>query len=415
MKKIRLAWLCTVVLPAVVVSVPLTSSVVYAQTDFYKNLEFPFYDASSISGCSAASTLSGDGNGVRAYNYFISKGLTPAAASGIVGNMTEESIGVEPERLQGDYTERHPAETLSDFQLNGGLGGNSVGWGTVQFTPPSKYVTVAHNNGESYDQINSLSGQLDFIWQQVDGTQTIKDLSTASTPESAAEVWLHDYERGNPSPTREAYARAYYNLATQNTPLPPSVPVSNTDAGGSDAGGGAGSCGSIGTYQNPFRNVSGLQDAGIDAGVDFSGEGDVYAIGSGTVVSASDSSSWVGGHAIAYKLSDGPAQGKTIYVAENCPVNSSLSVGSQVTSDTVVCHMHNAYPYIETGWATDGTDRPQAYTDNCYYITNPSIGHKTSTAYGVNFDQLLVKLSNPQGSLLGPPITCSLPSGWPQW
>jgi hypothetical protein len=378
-----------------------------------------FFDTDTGTGnssCSSASTLSGSTNGIRAYNYFIGKGLTPQAAAGIVGNMTEESIGVEPERLQNDYTGLHPAETLTDFQLNGGANGRDIGWGTVQFTPPSKYITVSKDNGASYPQINSLSYQLDFVWGQLD-SQIISDLKSAATPEAAADVWLKDYEKGNPSPTREAYARAYYNLATQNTPLPASVPVSSTDAGGSDAGGGvvSGCGGSVEGYSNPFRNVPDIADAGLDAGADYSGEGDVYALGNGTVVYASDSSGWVGGHAIAYKLTDGPAQGKTVYVAENCPVNNSLRKGSSVTSDTVVCHMNNAYPYIETGWAADGTDQPQAYIDKCYYITNPSIAYKTTTNYGINFNQLLVRLGAPKGSLLSPPVTCALPSGWPQW
>jgi hypothetical protein len=289
----------------------------------------------------------------------------------------------------------------------------------AQFTPISSIVNPSRDNGVSDDQLNSLTYQVGFIWNLMNNNPTyykLSELKAATSPENAAKIFFDGYERGTWSDTRAAYARAYYNLATDNTPLPPSVPVSNTDSGGSDAGGGSGICGgSIGAYQNPFRDVSGLQDAGIDAGVDFSGEGDVYALGNGTVVYASDSSGWVGGHAIAYKLTDGPAHGKTVYVAENCPVNNSLSVGSQVTSNTVVCHMHNAYPYIETGWATGSTDKPQAYTDNCYYTTNPSIGHKTSTAYGVNFDQLLVKLGNPQGSLLQPPTTCTLPGEWPQW
>jgi hypothetical protein len=387
----------------------------------------PVTAADSGGGCcnsAAASTLSGDTNGIRAYNFFIGKGMTPEAASGIVGNMTEESIGVEPERLQGDFTSRHPAQTLSAFQIAGGASGHDIGWGTVQFTPPSKYITVSRDKGVSDADINSLGNQLNFVWNQMkhDYPGIISSLNNAQSPEAAATVWLQQYERGNPTPTRQAYARAYYNLATKNIPLPKNVPVSKSDAGDTAAaqqdGGDASSCGASGnsditSYNNPFREIPNIAQAGIDAGVDYSGEGDVKAIGTGVVTFASGKTGWVGGNYIAYKLSEGPAKDKTVYVAENCSVNPALKPGDEVNSETTVCHMHNSYPYIETGWAKDTRDLPLAYVDNCYYLVNPSIGAKTSTAYGVNFDKLMHRLGAPKASLLAPPITCKLPAQWP--
>jgi len=177
----------------------------------------------------------------------------------------------------------------------------------------------------------------------------------------------------------------------------------------------SGGSGDVGGYRNPLRDVSDVGDAGIDAGVDYTGSGPVYALGNGTVVYASNNSGWVGGHAVAYTLKDGVAAGKTVYVAENCPVEPGLKVGDTVTSDTVICRMINTYPYIETGWANTNSDVPKAYIDKCYYIANPSITAKTSTAYGVNFDKLMTKLGAPKASLLAPPVTCTLPAGWPSW
>jgi hypothetical protein len=162
--------------------------------------------------------------------------------------------------------------------------------------------------------------------------------------------------------------------------------------------------------------VPNIAQAGIDAGVDYSGDGPVYAIGNGILLEADPHSGWEGGNSVTYKLTDGPAIGKVIYVAENCTVNPLLSAGQSITSSTVLCVMHNKYPYIETGWAEESSSgaTPLAYVDKCYKITNPSLP-KTSTAYGVNFDALMHRLGAPKAGLLPPPITCTLPTGWPTW
>lgn len=200
--------------------------------------------------------------------------------------------------------------------------------------------------------------------------------------------------------------------------------VQADEGGGSVAGGPptasvgsdcSGSAVSPGNYQNPFKDVHNIAQAGIDAGVDYSGDGPVHPIGDGTITYISGSSGWVGGNAVSYKVTGGTANGKIIYVAENCSVNTQLHVGDPVHADTTICTMHNSYPYIETGWIHDA-DIPMAYADNCYYLVNPSIPNKTSTAYGVNFDSLMHALGAPKASLLAPPVTCKLPSGWPtQW
>ncbi len=193
-------------------------------------------------GVSSPLALTGDTNGVQAYNYFISQGLSPEAASGIVGNMTEESIGVEPERLQGDYTSRHPVETLTPFQIAGGNGGHSIGWGVAQFTPPSSFINAAKKKHASNADMNSLAYQLDYIFTLMKSNPSyykLNQLKAAKTPEEAAGIFLAGYERGTPSPSRQAYARAYYNLATKGTPLPSNVPVSKSAAGGPDSSGAA--------------------------------------------------------------------------------------------------------------------------------------------------------------------------------
>jgi hypothetical protein len=380
--------------------------------------------ASSGNGASSCGTLlNGTGNGVIAFNYFVSKGLSNAAAAGIVGNLSEESTGVDPERLQSNFTSEEPAEgSLVQSDLNA----SGVGWGIAQWTPPSSIITSAQNGGTSLQTVDTLNYQLAFLWQELTSSyqSTLAQLKSAATPEDAATIFLSGFERGDPSPTRQGYARAYYELAVNNTPLPPNVPVSNNSGGSSattdsngtvscgSAGGTNNTVGSTSGYTNPLRSVSGLTPNRIDEGVDYDGTGPVYAIGAGTVVNI-DGSGWPGNVFIVYKLSNGSAAGKYVYFAEDC--TPSVSVGQSVTSSTQICTMYNGGSGIETGWAQDPSNGDVAMAADVYK------GHDgLSTAFGQNFSQLLQSLGAPPGNAnLSTPYPGvdegTLPAGWPTW
>lgn len=185
-------------------------------------------------------------------------------------------------------------------------------------------------------------------------------------------------------------------------------------SGGSIDGSGGGttsSCADLTGCSNPLRDVPNLGPGRIDQGVDYTGDGPVYAACPGTVVDASTNSGWPGGNFIAYKVSGGSAKDLVIFVAENCTLSPSLSVGTTVTPNTVLCQMHNAYPFIEIGWGNGGGNAFAAdQQPSCYDINN-----STSTAFGVNFSAFMKSLGGMPGILQAPPVTCSLPSGWPTW
>lgn len=131
----------------------------FAQSNIYRKLQSPFYDSSPpVESCSENTELVGSNNSEQAYNFFVEKGFTPFQSAAIVGNMIYES-GVEPQRLQGVYDRKVPAETLSTGQLNDA----NLGWGIVQFTPPKKIV----ENVTPKQKANDLEVQLDFIWNQL--------------------------------------------------------------------------------------------------------------------------------------------------------------------------------------------------------------------------------------------------------
>jgi hypothetical protein len=167
--------------------------------------------------------------------------------------------------------------------------------------------------------------------------------------------------------------------------------------------------GAPGNYGNPMRGVTGLRPERVDEGVDYGGSGPIYALGDGVVTSTAGN--WPDGTFISYRLTDGPAVGKTVYVAEN--VTPSVSVGQTVTVNTVVGVLHNAYPDMEIGWAADKYGDTMAAATGQWTPTADT--SSTPTAYGLNFNDLLVSLGAPSGVVGRSGPSGVIASGWPTW
>ena len=163
---------------------------------------------------------------------------------------------------------------------------------------------------------------------------------------------------------------------------------------------------SPGSYANPLRGVSALNPERVDQGVDYNGFGPIFAIGDGFVLSTVNSG-WPGGTFIAYRLSDGPADGLTVYAAED--IDPVVSVGQRVTAGTVLGTMYEGPDGIETGWADSSGDGVSMANDAGQF------SGANSTAFGANFSQLLASLGAPPGVMQNDPPTGVLPSNWPSW
>jgi hypothetical protein len=161
-------------------------------------------------------------------------------------------------------------------------------------------------------------------------------------------------------------------------------------------------------YLNPLRNVSGLALERIDQGVDFSGSGPVYALGDAVVTSATAYSPGWGGGWITYQLTDGPAQGLMVYVAED--ITPTVVVGQQVTPSTVVGDMFEGGDGIEIGWA-----QPSGASAESQLAVAGGVGGAGPfpTAVGTNFDELLESLGVPAAPNFGQPASGLLPVNYP--
>ncbi len=161
----------------------------------------------------------------------------------------------------------------------------------------------------------------------------------------------------------------------------------------------------VGGYLNPLRSVVSLVPQEVDQGVDYCGSGPVYAIGPGVVLNTLNPQ-WPGGAFISYRLLAGPAAGEVVYVAED--VAPAVRVGEGVGPSSVLGYVRDAGTCMETGWANAADPGEQAAGHFEYDGRN-------STAYGLNFDQLLEALGARPGLVQpdGPPGP--LPRWWPRW
>ena len=161
----------------------------------------------------------------------------------------------------------------------------------------------------------------------------------------------------------------------------------------------------LGGYYDPLRSVTSLVPQEVDQGVDYCGVGPVYAMGDGVVTNLFDAG-WPSGVFISYRLTDGPAVGRVVYVAEN--VTPTVAVGARVTPATVIAVVHDAKTCLETGWA-----RPTGPPG--YAMGFAQFNGKNSTAYGLNFNALLEAL----GARPGLPQPYGAPGvlapAWPRW
>ena len=163
-------------------------------------------------------------------------------------------------------------------------------------------------------------------------------------------------------------------------------------------------------YLNPLRKISGLMVERIDMGADFGGSGPVYAIGDGVITNATaDSPGWPGGGWITYQLTDGPAKGLVVYLAED--VTPTVQVGQHVTPNTVIANMYNGSAGIETGWAMSDGSSAESQLPAAGGISG---GGPFPTAVGKNFAELLNALGVPLSPFNGTAATYGVvPAGYP--
>jgi hypothetical protein len=150
-----------------------------------------------------------------------------------------------------------------------------------------------------------------------------------------------------------------------------------------------------GQYVNPIGQ--GLRSARVDMGVDYTGHGSLYAMGSGTIVNVRNAG-WPGGTFIGLHLDTG----QYMYYAEN--IISHVHIGQRVTAGQLVGTAVGTYPFVEIGWAAPpGTGQTMAAkTGQSSKGSAAGDPGKYPTGYGVSMSNLIKSLGGPPGIISGP-------------
>ena len=244
------------VLALLIVSSPITGAVDY---DFYSGNDVIFYDPTATPACSGEGTIivttskEALANLKQAYAYFIAKGLKDYQSAGIIGNMHHESGGYT-NQLQGSPPGKGPSTPA----------GVSNGWGLVQWTPGSKFLTLQKQAGVSGSPVD-LQTQLDVLWWQLsagDEKVALSSLKQTSDVSSATKSFLDKYERAGVSALQDRINFAKEALSTFPKTTGGSSPTSVDSSGCSDGSAGIVQGNIIKTAQGfalpqPVANTSG--------------------------------------------------------------------------------------------------------------------------------------------------------------
>lgn len=145
------------------------------------------------------------------------------------------------------------------------------------------------------------------------------------------------------------------------------------------------------TFVNPIGR--GLKSGRVDMGVDYTGHGSLYAMGSGTIVNVKNAG-WPGGTFIGLHLDTG----QFMYYAEN--IIPHAHKGQRVTAGQLVGTAVGTYPFVEVGWAASpGTGETLAAAKG--QAAKGSDPGANPTAYGVNMSDLIKSLGGPPGITSG--------------
>lgn len=217
---IRFLKKCAIVLSVTVMAISNTTSVFAEATDFgfYSSNDILYYDENAVS-CltsSGGTSVTGNGNVAKMWNYLVGKGLSNEQAAGILGNIQVES-------------------GFSPFRQEGAQPWPSGGYGLVQWTA-SRRTQIADKMREGmpdifaeyyvpqYGKATSASNgyvpegvdvavndkflgfQLDYLYQESTtrkvrtgvgpaGMTEWQAISAATTIRQASDIWLKSFER----------------------------------------------------------------------------------------------------------------------------------------------------------------------------------------------------------------------------
>lgn len=149
---------------------------------------------------------------MKAYNRFISEGMTPSGACGLIGNLEAESDGFYPNRLEylcvkrlkengkvytdKTYTAAVDSGKISCEEFLNPLPGKKYGYGLAQWTTPTRKLGLWNLAKQRGVSIADLDMQLDYLMQELKNSfpSVLKVLKAAKNIREASDIVLTKFE-----------------------------------------------------------------------------------------------------------------------------------------------------------------------------------------------------------------------------
>lgn len=168
----------------------------------------------------------------RIYDALIASGMTPAGASGTMGNLYAES-GLNPRNLQNTFEKSlgysDDAYTVAvDSGSYTRFATDSVGYGLAQWTYRTRKQNLLDFARSRYVSIGDLDMQLAFLVQELKTgyAALFRLLCSTSDVQAASDAFLTQFERpADQGPSvkakRGSYAKIYFDRYGTAAPVPP--------------------------------------------------------------------------------------------------------------------------------------------------------------------------------------------------
>ncbi len=164
----------------------------------------PFSRNSNYTGAENGAGLRGNSNEQKIVNFFVDKGLTPAQAAGIAGNIAHES-GSRP----------------GQRELGGGPGFGLAQWGGARKAQLRQFAA------ESGTSASDLNTQLNFMWKEMNTTErrSLAAITRTTSASQASVAFERTYERagvkahGSRNNHAQRILAQYHNYGSDNSSL----------------------------------------------------------------------------------------------------------------------------------------------------------------------------------------------------
>lgn len=148
------------------------------------------------------STTNSGNIGKSIWNYLTDKGYTKAGTAGIMGNLYAESA-LNPSNIQNSYEKKLGSDDIYTGKVNNKsytknqFVNDSAGYGLAQWTHSSRKKKLYEATIERGKSINDLTGQLDYLINELssDYSKVDKMLKSTSSINDASDAMLLDFEK----------------------------------------------------------------------------------------------------------------------------------------------------------------------------------------------------------------------------